>query len=406
MPIAISRSDELLKENAHLGEADKELEILFGAIKQGELHSRWDIIKQVENFTKKVESILVKLEEEKRKAESLAYKKLQEVDALLALIEGIDSSKIRRDLGALKKSLERDYNRIDQERRLEKRIKRGRRLYGFYLSKARSSKGRNGDILLAGIDIAKRTPKELTDINAIRSLIEQIKTKPTEEEYAILERDILNLIIDLRKDFEEIFLIEVDIDIEESAKLHKVDKLIRLLRKLKINEPVSDLIKLRDKCRLWVSQDETTEENLGALEKKLEEQTTKIIETEKLKSVTFRLIVNPNDPDLHSLYDKIYAKFPGWNTKGAYDPKEDLQEEMRENKWFFVIAKSGKKVIGGVYFGYYLLHKWNGVIGYIGYLAVHLAFKKKGIAKKLEELAEYYIRKATELKLLMNKICT
>lgn len=262
----------------------------------------------------------------------------------------------------------------------------------FLLKKARSSQVRGKEVLAAEKDIERRVPLEAEELGHVRILVQRIKSVGNENDFNVLENEVSKFIKNLKKDFDELYIIEVDIDIEEAARLHKIDKLISLLRRLNIIDPIKSLIELRDKCKLWVYQDERNEEQLEALSKSLEEKTTRIIQTEYLGPISFRIIINPNDPDLHSLYDNIYAKIPGWDPEKEFDSKEDLQWEMSNKKWSFLVAKSGNRVIGGVYFGYYVMHRWHGVIGYSGYTAVHPKFKSKDIATKLIKLSENYLR--------------
>jgi len=137
MSTFVSRSNDILQEFALLGSIDKEIEILFGRIKKGELHSRWDIIQRVEKFIVIVGDTIKKLEQEKITAEGIAFNKLQEIQELLQLIEDIDSEKIKNELNKIRIFLDENFKKIDEEKRLERRIRRGRKLRGFFIKKGK-----------------------------------------------------------------------------------------------------------------------------------------------------------------------------------------------------------------------------------------------------------------------------
>lgn len=438
--------DSLEREERLFEKEELELEILFGRIKKGDFHSKWDILKKVNEFIAVVEDILRKLEAEKRNNEQVAYRKLQEIYELLELIKDTGFEGIKKDLEELKETIKDACKKNDKERRLEKRIERGRKIYGFHIKKARSSVGRDREVLAASLDIAERTPKEIKKLNELKNLITQIKQKGSSEELTKQEHtDVSKLVMDLKKDFFEIFTIEVDIDIEEAEKLKKIRRIRRLLEALRINdrkkiiskyeqiqkgylphegtlemrihlkprsrkdvlqeyEEAGDLVRLEEDtikklkeleglCRVWAHQDRTTEEKLESLTKKLEEKTTRIIEMKEIGPVSFRLIINPYDNDFNSFYDEVLAKTKGWDPKDVHETKKILQLDMSRKEWFCLVAKVGNKVVGGVYFGYYIFHKWGGAIGYSGYDAVRRKYQGKELGPKLVQLSEYYLKR-------------
>ena len=99
MPVYIPSGTDLISEERLEESAEQEIEVLFGKLKKGEMQSRWDLIKRIEqNFIPVVEKLLVQLEKEKRSAENLIYQKLQETQILIELFKKINSKEIKKEL--------------------------------------------------------------------------------------------------------------------------------------------------------------------------------------------------------------------------------------------------------------------------------------------------------------------
>jgi len=343
-------------------------------------------------------------------AERLAYKKLQEVDALIEILSEIDSDVIERSLKSLKKELDGAFIKIDAERRAERNLKNSRRVGGFYISKYKSSSMRHREILGGMIKVSKRDSEEMADIREIKGIISQLKQKPDGITFSRLERKAKSLIGQLGKDFDELFQVEIDVDIEEACKLRKVGVMLAFIRKLRMKKILlekdewkdtlvfSKLRNLEERCALWVSQDERTGAQLEILTRKLEEKASKVGEIKDIGELSFKLIIDPNNPDFKDWFDHCYMKMPdATNEDGSlseeYEDENRLKRHMRKGNYFYLVAKRKNRVVGGIHFGYYMLPKWKGVIGYSGYNAVRPGFKDKGLGPKLAKVSEYYLRK-------------
>ena len=405
MPVYIPTGADLISEERLEESAEQEIEVLFGKLKKGEMQSRWDIIKRIEqNFIPVVEKLLVQLEKEKRSAESLIYQKLQETQMLIGLLKNINSKEIEKELDELKKLLRRYYFIEEAERKAEIRLGKGKTIPGFFVQKAKGAMRRYADIIGCRINVQKRKNEELADIGEIRALIQQLQLEFSKKVSKELEQMLIETIRLLKKDFEDLLKLEIDADIEEGLKLQKIRTLILMLQRLNIKEPIQKLRDLESKCRIWVQQDQRNDVQLEILTRKLEEQATSTLENKRISGpVSFKIVVNSNDPDFRGWYNNCYATQQGFdNSKnGVHETMEELQDGMTADEWFLLVAKAGSTVISGAYFGYYTLTEvrgWKGVVGWSGYIGTHPDFQEKGVAKQVVALSEKYLHSIAKQK--------
>ncbi len=400
MPVYIPTGADLISEERLEESAEQEIEVLFGKLKKGEMQSRWDIIKRIEqNFIPVVEQLLIQLEKEKRSAESLIYQKLQETQILIGLIEKIRSREIRKELNELKNLLRKYYFVEEAERKAEIRLGKGKKIPGFFVQKAKGAMRRYADIIGCRINVQKRKNEELADIGEIKALIQQLQLKFSKEVSKKLEQMLIRIIRLLKQDFEDLLKLEIDADLEEGLKLQKIRTLILMLQRLNIKEPIQKLRELESKCRIWVQQDQRNDVQLEILTRKLEEQATNTMDNKRISGpVSFKIVVNSNDPDFRDWYNNCYATQQGFDNSenGVHETMEDLQDGMTADEWFLLVAKAGSIVISGVYFGYYTLTEvrgWKGVVGWSGYIGTrkHPDFRKSGVAKQVVAMSEQYL---------------
>ena len=405
MPVYIPSGTDLISEERLEQSAEQEIELLFGKLKKGEMQGRWDIINRIQqNFIPVVEKLLVQLEKEKRSAENLIYRKLQETQILIELFKKINSKEIKKELKELKALLRRYYFIEEAERKAEIRLGKGKKIPGFFVEKAKGPMRRYAGIIGCRINVQKRKNEELADIEKIKELIQELQLKFSTEASKELEQRLIRTIRLLKQDFEDLLKLEIDADIEEALKLQKIRTLILMLQRLNIKEPIPKLRELESKCRIWVEQDQRNDVQLEILTRKLEEQATNTLENKKISGpVSFKIVVNPQDPDFRDWYNNCYATKYGFDNSpdGADQTLEDMQSEMTKEEWFLLVAKAGNTVIGGIYFGYYILTEvkgWKGVVGYSGYIGTRRGFQEKGIAKQLVELSEKYLHSIAKQK--------
>src|SRR3989344_4844972 len=150
MPVYIPTGADLISEERLEESAEQEIEVLFGKLKKGEMQSRWDIIKRIEQ-------------------------KLQETQMLIGLLKNINSKEIKKELNELKKLLRRYYFIEEAERKAEIRLGKDKTIPGFFVQKAKGAMRRYADIIGCRINVQKRKNEELADIEKIKALIQELQ---------------------------------------------------------------------------------------------------------------------------------------------------------------------------------------------------------------------------------------
>src|SRR3989338_8093105 len=195
MPVYIPTGADLISEERLEESAEQEIEVLFGKLKKGEMQSRLDIIRKIEqNFIPVVEKLLVQLEKEKRSAESLIYQKLQETQILIGLLEKINSREIKEELKELKALLRKYYFIEEAERKAEIRLGKGKKIPGFFVEKAKGAMRRYAGIIGCWINVQKRKNEELADIGEIKALIQELQLKFSTEALKEMEQKLIRTI--------------------------------------------------------------------------------------------------------------------------------------------------------------------------------------------------------------------
>lgn len=104
------------------------------------------------------------------------------------------------------------------------------------------------------------------------------------------------------------------------------------------------------------------------------------IKTEAHNTLEIR-VYHPNDePAVIDLWRQCNLVVP------ANNPKRDIERKLKVNPEFFLIAVLDGSIVGSCMAGY------EGHRGWINYLAVSPDYRRKGIGRKLMEVAEQKLR--------------
>ena len=187
-------------------------------------------------------------------------RKINRIRHLLITGTKINSKKFKKELEKFGKSLKSNtVSAMRQYRRTEKRLRKGKAPIGFFIKKIRQNKALEADIARRTGSVVKDTSQEHQLVPEVNYLIEAINKGASGRTLPQLEERIKLLINNYEKDIEDFLTIEVDIEIEEARKLHRIDHYIIFLKMISrvgnFDDLINKLNELRQRVEYWVYQD-------------------------------------------------------------------------------------------------------------------------------------------------------
>jgi len=253
-------SRDLFSKERYEERIDYELAVLTQEFKKNGMVDAKQVRKIVEKFIRVVERILKELEDQKRKGEQEEYKKINEIRKFL--IEGtkINSGKLKNELEKFGKTLKSNtLSGLKSYRRREKRLRRGKGPLGYTLKKLRSDTYLDAEVAKKAYNIKETAQKENKLMVEVDFLIFELNQNPNDAYLEGLKSRITSLVRDYEKDFENFLNIEIDREIEEARKLHRIDHYLNFLKMIKRIGNFDDLVEklnaLRKSADNWIYQD-------------------------------------------------------------------------------------------------------------------------------------------------------
>jgi len=273
-------------------------------------HGRIDIErlrKVVEAFISEVTAILTKLEDVKGKLEIEEIRKIDEIKELLKKGASVKAKSFRIKLDKMRESLQSNtISALRSYRRREKRLSRGNAPRGFIILKLRQSGYRDKHVAAKSIRYGEDTLTEHRLLPQVIHLIDELNTNPNQEISAELSQKIELLVQSYERNIDDFLDIEIDIDIEEAKKFHRINHYIVFLRMIRgssvparrlSDDLIGKLNALKEHAKKWISQDSVDARRMIAYAK-----------------VTFRYAKNL----LESSHASEDEDFPGIVTRGLH----------------------------------------------------------------------------------------
>ena len=236
---------------------DYQLAILTEQYHKNKTVNKAQVKKVVEEFINDVTLILRELEDMKRRAEQEEFRKISNIRNLLLKGAKINSKKIKKELEKFGETLKSNtISGLRSYRRKERRLSRGKAPFGVYSKKIRQEKALERDVARKAGTIVNDTSKEHPLSSEADYLIKSLNKIPDEKTYAQLEERIKLLVKNYEKDLEDFLNIEIDIEIEEARKLHRINHYITFLKMVGgFDDLIKRLNNLKDLAKKWVYQD-------------------------------------------------------------------------------------------------------------------------------------------------------
>jgi len=211
----------------------------------------------VQEFIRDVEIILRELEDMKKRVEQEEFRKINEIRSLLAKGTKVSSRKFKEKLEKFGKDLKS--NAVAGLRSYwgrERRLRRGKAPMGYFLKKVRHEKGLERQIARKTGSLVEDTLREHHLAPEVDYLIRAVNAKSDEKTYIQLEERIKLLVGNYERDLDDFINIEIDIEIEEARKLHRIDHYITFLKMVGgFDNLIERLNNLKEKTNKWVYQD-------------------------------------------------------------------------------------------------------------------------------------------------------
>jgi phage-related protein len=131
------------------------------------------------------------------------------------------------------------------------------------------------------LQVATDGVEEFDLLSSIKQLIRIYNKKPTKEELVVLEQKILKLLRGYEQNFDYLLDVEVDVEIEQATKLHKIDQYIKFLEVTNIKEYLNELKILKQRAIYWVYQDFRDLKKLIRYVNNLQKLTSKAVQISK-----------------------------------------------------------------------------------------------------------------------------
>ena len=214
----------------------------------------------IETFIADVEVILTELEHAKREAMREQLEQIQRMRGLLETLTKKNVVALSKDIAFLARRLrEKTVPLMRKNVRRERRVAKGREPYGFYLKKMRQNESLDQQITRASYQAA--TDNENISNDEAGMLAQDLLKNPGSAER--LKPLIAKLIDHYELYVQDLLQIEIDIEIEEARKLHRIDHYLKFLKSLGgHSDLVQRLQELRTKASAWVYQDVLDEKKM------------------------------------------------------------------------------------------------------------------------------------------------
>ena len=221
-------SRELFSREKYEERIDYQLAVLIQRYKKEKAVDQSLVRSVVTSFISTVSGILGQLEDAKRKAVQEEFRKINSIKTILSEVAYLPARNLAKELEKFQKSLKSNvWGILRSYRRKEKRLGRGKAPFGYVLKKLRNSKYLDYEVAKKRFKINEKTIQEHYLINEIGALVNQLNSKPgnkaVDEISKKINQFIDSYIDDLSKDFNDFLDIEIDIEIEEARKLHRID---------------------------------------------------------------------------------------------------------------------------------------------------------------------------------------
>ena len=224
-------SRDLFSEEKFENRVDLELALLIQEFKKNGTVDANRVRVEVNKFIGIAESAFRKLEDAKGRAEQEEVNNLNRIRSFLAEGRKINSTTLKKELekfgGALRSNT---LSVLRYNRRREKQLRRERAPFGFVMKKLRSSQYLDKEVARKAFWEGEHTLKEPQLFSEIDYLISMLNKTPNKEALEQLRERIYRLTKDYEGDLDTFLTIEVDLEIDEARRLHRIDHYITFLK--------------------------------------------------------------------------------------------------------------------------------------------------------------------------------
>jgi len=227
---------DLFSKEAYEERVDKELANLIKSYRKGKYVYKGELTELVDNFIKDVEKILEELGNLKEKAQEEELLKIDGLKKLFQEESKIKVNGLRKELGKFSKFIEGNtIAALKSSLRNEKGLTRGNPPLGYILTKLKNDKYLDAEISIRAYRIGKDTTQEHNLFYQATNLINELQKKPSKEKLDELKQLTKKLMSDYAENLQDFLNIEVDADIEDARKLHRIDHYITFLKEISSN---------------------------------------------------------------------------------------------------------------------------------------------------------------------------
>lgn len=253
-------SRDLFSEENYEDRVDLELALLMQEFKKNGTVDAARVREEVNKFIGVAEAALRKLEDAKRRAEREEINNINRIRSFLVEGGKINVKSLKKELEKFGEKLKSDtLSALRYNRRREKQLRRERAPFGFVLKKLRSSQYLDKEVARKAFRAGEHTLKEPQLFSEIDYLIRILSKNPNKEALEQLKERIYRLTKDYEGDLDTFLTIEVDLEIEEARRLHRIDHYIAFLNMIRRVGNFDDLINklnaLKAEVNKWVYQD-------------------------------------------------------------------------------------------------------------------------------------------------------
>jgi len=331
-------SRDLFSKEAYEQRIDRELAEFILGFRKNKTVDVNKVREKVNEFIAIVENTLRELEDAKRRAMQEEYKKLNEIRKLLTEGRKISSGKLKKELENFGHVLRSNtLSVLRHNRRREARLRRQKAPFGFIMKKLANDKYLDAEIANKAFILGKDTLKEPRLFSEVDYLISILNRNPDEETLAQLKERIYRLTKSYESDLDDFLTVEVDIDLEEARKLHRINHYITFLKMIgragNFNDLIERLESLKKQAANWVYQDTINAKQLERYAVKSFEYGEKLLEASEATKfsgiTTINLPINNIVPGI--LMYKSDRPFPN-NGQHSYQSAVVLIHGLPGNK--------------------------------------------------------------------------
>ena len=279
-------SRDLFSKEAYEERVEKELTKFIKDFREKGTVDANEVRKAVEKFIAVIERALRDLEDAKRKAMQEEYKKLNDIRKLLAEGAKISSKNLKGELEKFGNALKSNaLSILRHNRRREARLRRQKAPFGFVLKKLASNRYFDAEVARKAFELGKNALKEPQLFSEIDYLVSMLNKNPDEKTLAKLKERIYRLTKSYESDLDDFLTVEVDIDLEEARKLHRIDHYITFLKMIRrvgnFDGSIRQLESLKKQAADWIYQDTISAKQLERYAVKSFEYGEQLLRTSK-----------------------------------------------------------------------------------------------------------------------------